>query len=144
MSRGNKLVIGSLAAVAILAGSFGGYVAMADTEEDVPEANQESIAPPETQLLDRVAEILSIEEEELKSAVAQARQEMMDEAFERRLDRLVEEEVITEEEAQDYLEWWQERPDVPMDFGLRGGFHEGGRCTMLPGGRMFRQGPPSD
>lgn len=117
MSRGKKAVIGSLAAVAILAGSLGGYAVMADTGEDVPEANQESIAPPETQFLARVAEILGVDQGELKDAVAQARQEMMNEALETRLDRLVDEGVITDQEAEDYLAWRQERPDVPTGFG---------------------------
>ena len=143
MSKGKKLVIGTLAAVAILAGSLGGYAVMADTGEDVPEANQESIGPPEAQFWARVAEILEVDQGELKDAVAQARQEMMNEAIETRLDRLVDEGVITDQEAEDYLAWWQERPDVPMGFGPGGGLRDHDGCSMARGGRACHRWSPS-
>lgn len=142
MSKGKKLVIGTLAAVAILAGSLGGYVALADSGGDATDSNQESMAPPGAPFLERVAEILDIEEQDLKDAVAQARREMVGEALERRLDKLVEEDIITEGEKQEYLDWWQNRPDVPVGFGLRGHLHSRGPCDALPRGQMFGQGSP--
>ena len=118
---------------AVLAGSIGG-VAFAQTgSEDTtqPEARHEA-------LLDRVSAIyqentgVAIDSEALRDAFAQAQSEMRAEALQNHLQSLVDEGTITEEEADQYLEWWQSKPDVPVGFGLRGpgGFRGmGGPCA---------------
>ena len=69
----------------------------------------------------RVAEILGLEEDTVADAMEQAKEDMRDEAIKAKLDALVEAGKITQEEADEYLEWLESRPDV--DFG--GGFGRG-------------------
>ena len=81
---------------------------MAEGEEE------ETTPPPEENakgLLERVADILEIDEEELINAFKQAQQEMKEEAFIKALDRAVEEGLITQEQADAIIEWWGQRPD---------------------------------
>ncbi|MBN1189877.1 MAG: hypothetical protein JXA46_09000 [Dehalococcoidales bacterium] len=61
----------------------------------------------------RVAEKLGVNQADLEEAFKEARQELADEAFKGRLDRLAEEGIITQDEAGEYYKWWQSRPDVP-------------------------------
>jgi len=65
-----------------------------------------------TGLLPRVAQILGISEETLTNAVKQARQEMRDEAINKRLAKAVEQGRLTQEEADAIKAWWGQRPRV--------------------------------
>ena len=70
----------------------------------------------------RVAEILGLEEDTVSDAMQQAKEEMRDEALKAKLDALVADGTMTQEDADAYLEWLESRPDV--DFGGGGrGFH---------------------
>ena len=120
MWRRKRLVVGALLAAVVLAGSIGG-VALAQTEEG--DDNQ-----PQT-ILERVTDILvgegvSITSEQLKDAFIQAQSDRRIEVLTDRLQALVSEGKITQSEADEYLEWWQAKPDVPagFDFKRRGGF----------------------
>ena len=126
------LVLGILLPILIV-GSISG-VALAQTEsgdESEPEDRYQA-------LLDRVGAIyeentgVALDPEQLGSALGQARSEMRDEALENRLGDLVDEGTITQEEADQYLEWWQDRPDVELP-GLKGRGFGGG----MMGGRGF-------
>jgi hypothetical protein len=98
-------------------------------------------------LLDRVCQIYeantgtAIDLQQLKDAFDQAMKEEQDKAMESWLQNLVDEGKITQEEADQYLEWWQARPDVtlpgPEGFGFGGGMergrgfgHGGGPCSV--------------
>ncbi|MDD5702374.1 MAG: hypothetical protein PHU23_10045 [Dehalococcoidales bacterium] len=129
--------------VLVLTGVIGGLVSAqtptpstTPTPTGIPEAGDEFLA--------RVAEILGIEQADLEAAVKQAAQEMQDERIQDRLDKLVEQGKLTQEQADEYLDWWQSRPDVPEGWnafpglgprgmmsngkmGVRGGFHCGPR-----------------
>ncbi len=63
-------------------------------------------------LLARVAEKLGVTEEELANAFKEAQQEIREEAFIGALDRAVEKGRITEEEANEIKEWYEQRPEV--------------------------------
>lgn len=108
MWRRKKLIIVVVLTAVMLAGSIGGVV-LAQTENG-------DDSQPKT-LLDRVAEILvgegvNITSEQLKDAFAQAQSEMRTDALQSYLENLVKEGKITQEEADQYLEWWQSRPDM--------------------------------
>jgi hypothetical protein len=126
MWRSKKFLIGMVLAGILLFASLGG-VALAQTEngdDSQPETKYEA-------LLDRVCEIyqertgVAIDQEALKDAYAQAQSERQTEALKTWLQSLVEEDKITQDEADEYLEWWQAKPDVPIGFGFggRGEFH---------------------
>jgi len=152
MSR--KLKVLSLILVAVLLLTIGGAtVALAQEEEQSePQEEQfeaeveEELMPPMAHgmLLDKVAGILGITEEELKEAFAQAREEMMEErceeTFYQLLDKAVEEGLLTEEEAEEIREWWEQRPEA-LSLGLlkRAFGHIGPRMRNMPDGGWKHQ-----
>jgi len=125
MWRSKKFIIGLLATVVLVSASIGGVALAQDNEEDSqPEAHLEA-------LWDKVAQILqdegiNITSEQLKDAFSQAQGQMRTEAMENYLKKLVEEGRLSQEEADEYLKWWQAKPDGPAIFGFRG--HGGFRC----------------
>ena len=78
-------------------------------------------------LLDRACAIYqdntgaAIDSEQLRDALDQARSELQEEALEVRLQNLVEDGKLTQEEADNYLEWWQSRPDIAVPLPGLGG-----------------------
>lgn len=121
MWKSRRFIIVMGLAFAILAASLGGVALANDNSGEEGEA-----AARLEIMLDKVAanyfeltgEELDIEA--LQTAFGQARDEMRAEALQHRLDRLVEDGVITQDEADEYLEWWQSKPDVSIGFGPRG------------------------
>ena len=70
----------------------------------------------------RVASILGLDEATVQDAMDQARQELQDEVVQAKLDSLVEQGRITQEQADESYEWYQARPEgLPrVGFGGRG------------------------
>jgi hypothetical protein len=144
MWRSRKLIIAVVLAGVILAGSIGGIVLAADNGDDnQPDSKYGAI-------LDRVGEIYQektgtpLDLEALKDAFAQAQAEMRTEALQNYLQNLVDQGKLTQDEADQYFEWWQSRPDVPVQFGFRshGGFGSafGFRCEPGTGGWLGPSG----
>ena len=128
-----------LASALLIAGTVGGaLVAAADSSSTTADQNQ--IIDRYQALLDRACAIyqentgVAIDSEELKDALDQAHGELQQEALETRLQNLVDEGTITQEEADQYLEWWQSRPDIEAPLpGLGGPGHGAG----MMGGKGF-------
>lgn len=98
----NLLLVLFSAAVLALGITGGAILAQeSDTEDGGAHKNKAS----------RVAEILGLGEQEVQDAFQEAGREMQDERFQRRMDRLVEKDQITEDEAVEAVEWYQSRPD---------------------------------
>jgi len=138
MSKKVKILITALAvAVLLTVGATATVLAEGEEDEDTPTVTEEET---EDGLLDRVANILGIEKEDLVSAFKQARQEMREAAFISRLDEAVEEGLITQEQADEILEWWQQRPDEALGelWGQRSGPMEWG---MFKNNLRFRAIP---
>lgn len=112
MSKKLKILISALVvAVLLTVGATATVLAEGEEDEDTPTVTEEET---ENGLLGRVADILGIDEEDLTAAFQQARQEMSEAAFINRLDEAVEEGLITQEQADEILEWWQQRPDEAL------------------------------
>ncbi len=113
MWRSKKFIVSTLLIAVVLAGGTVGIV--------LAQTGNGDESQPKT-LLSRVAEILGIEQQPLEDAFAQARSEMLEEALDSRLQYLVDQGTITQEQADQYKSWWQARPDTPLPgrFGLRG------------------------
>jgi hypothetical protein len=134
MRRGKKLIIISMILAVVAIGSISGVALAQGGEDNGP-------APGGNGLMERACAIyeantgVAIDQAAFMNAIAQAQSEMQAAAMEARLDKMVENGVLTEEQAQALLEWWQSRPDVPFDlgFGGQGALHGG------PGG--FGQPP---
>jgi len=122
MQRSRKFIIILASAAVVVALSIGGVVLA--QENSGGGASQPEVR--HVALLERACEIYeentgtAIDAEELKDAFAQAQGERFAAAMEARLDRMVEEGVLDETEAQELLEWWESRPDVPLAPGFPG------------------------
>jgi len=134
-----------VASVLLIAGTVGGaLVAGSDSSSTTDEQNQ--IAGRYQALLDRACAIYQentgtvIESDQFKAALEQAQGELQEEALESRLQDLVENGDMTQEEADSYLEWWQSRPDIQAPLPGLGG--PGPRGGMMWGkGFGPRRGP---
>ena len=125
MWRSKRFIIVAVVAAVLLAGSIGG-IALAQENGDGSQPGVHFEA-----LWDSVAVIyeqntgVTLDTEALKAAFAEARSEMQSEAMQNRLQNLVEQGQITQEQADEHLQWQESRPDVPFKHGFRGhgGFH---------------------
>ncbi|MBC8477308.1 MAG: hypothetical protein H8D49_03085 [Dehalococcoidia bacterium] len=149
MSKKLKVLIAVL--VAILTLTVSGTVAVLAQENEEPEPEEEALveeleeliprvrlfmsAMEPNELLSRVAEKLGISEEELNDAFAQAKEDIMaergEQTFDELLDRAVEEGLITEEEAAEIADWWEQKPEAYNRAMLRNAFS--GMCQNLDG-----------
>jgi len=95
----------------------------------------------------RVAGILGLNESQVQDAFKQARAEMQDEALQAKLDKMVESGRLTQEEADEYKEWYDSRPDtLTPGFGGRK-FHFGqgfGSRRFHHGMGMWDKAPQSE
>jgi len=112
MWKSKKFILLAVLAAVILVGSIAGVVYAQDEEE-------EDVSP-RAVLLEKIADKLGIDVQQLEDAFNEAVAEMRDEAQVRWLEKAVEEGLITAEEAQEYSEWWTARPDVQFGLGDRG------------------------
>ena len=86
-------------------------------------------------LASRVAAILGLDEVVVQDAFTQARGDIRDERFQMKLDRLVEQGILDQEQADELRDWYESRPDYPAGASL--GFGKGGRGHSLHGGASF-------
>lgn len=107
MRKKKFIIAGIIAAVVII---IGGSVSVALAQSGGTTAGDNQTNP----LFSRVAAILGIDEQKLEDAFAQAHRELRDEASQKRLQSLVDEGKITQEQADQYQQWWQARPDVQI------------------------------
>ena len=94
-----------------------------------------------SKLAAKVAKILGLDAAEVDDAIKQARREIRDEAIQKKLNALVEKGQLTQEQADEYLNWIQSKPEgIPaigkQSFGKMG-HHKGWKGH----GRFF--GPPN-
>ena len=140
--RKRKWFIPVVLSIVLIGGIAGGVmVAADDSSSNVDQQSQPSDRY--RALLDRACTIyeekmgVAIDSEQLKDALDQAQGELRDEALVSRLQNLVEDGKMTQEEANQYLEWWQSRPDIEVPLPGLGGPGPGG-CMMW--GNDFRTG----
>jgi hypothetical protein len=136
-----------VASVLLIGGITGGMVAAANnSSSNTTAGNQTQAADQYQALLDRACAIyeentgVAIDSGQLKDALEQARSEMQDEALKSWLQNLVDQGKITQEQADQYLTWWQSRPDIGLPLPGLGGQGRGGGMML---GRFFgaRGGP---
>ena len=103
----------AVVAVGILAAGLGVGAVFASGGLSAGDGDGDS---PKSTFISKVASILEIDEATVSDAFEQAKSEIEDEMVQARLDAAVEKGTITEEQAEEYLEWFQDRPDD--GFGL--------------------------
>ena len=140
MWRSKKIIISLVLASVLLLGSLGGIALAADDVEDSqPGAFLGTLWEKVSALYEqKTGDIL--DQDALKEAFTEARVEMRTEALQQRLQKMVDDGIIDELQAEELQEWWDSRPeDIPFGPGLNRhhGFHGMRDC-----GGMF--GPPSE
>jgi hypothetical protein len=129
MWRKKKLVvITALSATLLLISGVIGGVVYAQDETPANDLGNTLFA--------KVATMLGIDQQKLEDAFTQAQKEMNDEQLTDRLNSMVEQGAITQEQADQYLQWWQAKPDVAseLDFGSFSGMPGGHQGMPGPGG----------
>jgi uncharacterized membrane protein len=128
--------------VLLIGGITGGVVAAVNNSSSNTTAGNQTQATDRYQaLLDRACAIyeettgVALDPEQLKEALEQARSEMQGEALKSWLQNLVDKGKITQEEADQYLEWWQSRPDTELPLPGLGGHGQGGGMMW---GKLFK------
>jgi uncharacterized membrane protein len=136
------IIIAVAAAVVILAGGIVGGVAYAQTTTTPSPA----LSASNPTLLARVAQILGIDQTKLQAAFTQAEKDQQNAAVSNRLNALVAQGKLTQQQANDYQTWLQSRPNVPAGLGLPNGPMMGPRGRLgFPGfrGSQAKPGPSS-
>jgi len=113
MRKHTKFVAIAVTVVLVLAVAL---TTMAFASEPPADEGDTCKGPMQT-FIGKVAVILGVEQEQLVDAFKQAHQEMRDEAMERSLQRAIENECITEQEANKIREWRQNRPEALKHLG---------------------------
>ncbi|MDP2916865.1 MAG: hypothetical protein Q8O16_02915 [Dehalococcoidia bacterium] len=129
MWRSKKFIMVAVLVAVLLFGSIGSIAVFAQTGSGSTDTGKT--------LLARVATILGIDQKKVEDAFAQAQREMQTEALSNYLKNLVDQGKITPQQADQYKQWFQSRPNVPAlgpGFGPRG--HGG-----FPGGFRGLPGP---
>jgi outer membrane murein-binding lipoprotein Lpp len=101
------IVVAVLIAVVLVAGTTGIVLA---------QDNNDGAGPQQT-LLARVAQIMGIDQQKLQDAFKQAiseRRAQLKETFDQKLQSLVSEGKITQQQADDFNAWLKAKPDVPV------------------------------
>lgn len=113
MSTKKKVVISFVSTLLVLVAIFATTLAVSADDGD--------ITPTATTIMERVAELyknntgFTLDPGQLQAAFNEAHQEVREQNRNTMLERLIENGVITEEEATDLREWINEKPDI--DFG---------------------------
>ena len=134
----------------LLIGGIVGGVVIAGSDNSSNTENQSQASDRYQALLDRACAIyeektgVAIDSEQLKDALAQAQSEMRDEALESWLQDLVNEDKITQGEADQYLEWWQSRPDIELPLPGLVGHGSGGGVVWGRGFQAWGGSCPPD
>ncbi len=107
------------------------------------------------QLTGEIAPILDLDEQQVESAIKKAAAEGRQKALQGKLDSMVKKGTLSREQADAYLDWYKDKPDIPFPgpetrrFKGRQyakpdvpSFRSGPRISILPFGRgQFREGP---
>ena len=125
-----RTLVAALAVGLLTLALIGGAVLAQTSDEDDDGASKGFAA--------RVAEMLDLEEADVEAALEQARTDMLDEQLDAHINRLVERGVLTEEQAEEYRTWLDDRPDDLPQLGGRG--REPGRHDFARGHGRFGRG----
>ena len=103
---------GTIVAAVMLLGIMGGVAMAQETDDEDGDSTKQSFAA-------RVAEILGLDETTVQDAMDEAKAEMKEEALQAKLDWLVENGHMTQEQADEYKTWIESKPEglSPKMFG---------------------------
>ena len=126
MWKSKKFIIAAGLTILIALASFGGIALAADDGGDTEET------PTINDLWDEMAAALQedgvdVSADQLKDAFSTVMENRKNKALQDYLDKMVAEDIITQEQADDYMKWIEAKPDMgeEFDFGNRGRMFRG-------------------
>jgi hypothetical protein len=167
MWRSKKFIIIAVLTVLVLGGTLGG-VAIAQADDQNNDTTPTATATANvSSFLDKVAEMykndtgVTIDPQALQKAITEARQALCKAAMDNYLQKLVSEGKITQDQADQFMTWWDSKPTLPIDefqqwwnarpdipglfgqsnngMGMFGNMHGIGKIRGWFGGRIFGQ-----
>lgn len=99
-----------IAVVVIIAATAG--IAFAADQPDSEKGSNKLIA--------RVAEILGISQDKLENAIKQASEELREQKRDSYFQKLIDEGRLTQGQVEEYKQWLEDRPDIPLPRTNRG------------------------
>jgi hypothetical protein len=117
MWRSKKFIIIAVLIVLVVGVTLGSVAIAQADDEDISTTQTANVSS----FLDKVAEIyqtntgVTIDPAKLQQAITEARQALRDEALDNYLQKLVGEEKITQEQADDFKAWLDAKPSLPID-----------------------------
>jgi hypothetical protein len=127
------IIIGVTAGVLILVVGILGVVSYAQTTTTPAQPD------PSKTIIGRVATILGVDQAKVQAAFDKAQKDQQTEAATNRLNDLVKQGKLTQQQADDYGKWLQSRPNTPSGLALPNGPMMGPKGHMgFPGMRGFR------
>ena len=116
------LILGVAIAVVILVGGIlGGVVyAQSGSTTTTPTTTTTTGTNPEVTIMAKVASILGIDQTTLQNAFTQAEKEVQTDNLSSRLQSLVTAGKITQDQADQYLQWWNSQPTLPSGVNVPG------------------------
>jgi uncharacterized protein HemX len=139
MWRSKKFIIIAILTVLVLGAILGGY-AVAQANDQTTSQSDNQTPNNFSTLLDKVAAIyqqntnVAIDSQELSKAFTQAQKEIRDGALDTYLNSLVEKGKITQDQAKQYKDWLNSKPNVQIGPGSKGGPRGFGRFGGMFGG----------
>lgn len=117
MWKSKKFIIAAALAIVIALASFGGIALAADDGEDTEETTTID------SMWEEMATVLQedgvdVSADQLKDALSTVMENRKAKALQDYLDKMVEDEIITQEQADAYSEWMEAKPDMGEEFGL--------------------------
>jgi ABC-type sugar transport system substrate-binding protein len=160
MWRSKKFIIITVLVVLVVGGTLGGVaIAQANDQSTTTPTVTPTATDNVSSFLQKVADIYkantgdTIDPEQLQKAIADARQALQEEALDNYLQKLVDEGKITQEQADQFKAWWDQRPsldafqswwqsmpDIPGIFGGKDNDIGMGPLAGLGGLGKFRMG----
>ena len=135
MWRSKKFILIAVSVAVLLAGSMGGVALAAGSGDNSQSKTQGDDLLAKACTIYQQKTGVTIDQAALKDAFAQAQSEMQKEREQTRLQDLVKQGTITQEQADQYLNWLQSRPNLPSGFGFPGYGRfpgKGGPCAPPP------------
>lgn len=139
MWKNKKVVLLAALAIAAIIGSVVAGVTLAQSGSG--SGNETQANTRYEDLLNKVATIyqqntgVTIDPQQLETAFTQAQNQMQSEALQTWLQNLVTQGKITQAQADQYLQWWQSRPNTPLlELPREGGMMMRGRGHGYWGG----------
>ena len=136
MLRNKKwIIVGVVGVVVVLVAGVVGAVVIHAQSPTPPTSANTTLGKA---FADRVATILGADPAKVEAAFTQAQKDMQNEALKSRLDALVKANKITQAQEDQYLQWWNSRPNVQI--GPGGKMGQMGQMGPMMGGQGFKDG----